>query len=152
MGFIVDANCTHKLVDVSNHPDFAPILAALTTGGAKLVYGGTKLQSEYERVDEVRRLIVKLDQAGKTLKIRGELVDRRERELKDMNACNSNDEHVIALAQLSGTRLLCTHDGGLHDDFTDKRLIDKPRGKVYQSARQHQHLIRVFGKVQYPPY
>ena len=59
--------------------------------------------------------------------------------------CVSDDPHVIALAQESGARLLCSLDEALHTDFTNPRLINAPRGHVYQNAA-HKHLIRLHCK------
>ena len=47
----------------------------------------------------------------------------------------SNDAHVIALAQVSGARLLYSNDSDLQDDFKDKSLIDSPRGRIYTTER-----------------
>ena len=47
--------------------------------------------------------------------------------------CRSNDQHVIALAQVSGARLLYSDDGDLHEDFKNNRLINRPRGVVYST-------------------
>ena len=38
---------------------------------------------------------------------------------------------MIALAQISGARLLYTNDSNLQKDFTNRLLIKNPRGKVY---------------------
>ena len=43
----------------------------------------------------------------------------------------SDDPHVLALARVSGARLLYTKDNALIRDFKDKKFIDQPRGKVY---------------------
>lgn len=151
MGLIIDANCSHKIASTPVHDDFSPVLAALLKGSAKLVYGGSKLLQEYNRVDDVRRLILRLDQAGRTLKIKSAEVDQRQNELEEAKACTSDDPHVIALAQISGTRLLCTHDQALHDDFKNRELIRDPRGSVYQ-RNTHAHLLQKLGTSQYPTY
>ena len=68
-------------------------------------------------------------------------------ELRDSNACVSDDQHVIALAQVSGARLLFSNEPNLHRDFKSKRLIDKPRGKVYSNkeskdlSKAHEKLL-----------
>ena len=60
----------------------------------------------------------------------------------------SDDHHVIALAQLSGARLLYSNDSALHDDFGNKSLIDQPRGRIYSTKESstfrnvHRHLLR----------
>ena len=60
-------------------------------------------------------------------------MDGREEELGREGRCRSNDIHVIALAQISGARLLYSNDQALHEDFGNKLLIDRPRGKVYST-------------------
>ena len=46
-------------------------------------------------------------------------------------AVKSDDPHIIALAQVSGARLLYSNDKSLQQDFKNKDLINNPRGKVY---------------------
>lgn len=61
------------------------------------------------------------------------------REIKKLKGkLYSNDEHIIALAQVSGARLLYTHDRKLQKDFTNKDLIAKPKGKVYPDSNPKQ--------------
>jgi hypothetical protein len=151
MALILDANCSHKITNVVDHPDFAPILDSLLNGQATLQYGGTKLIAEYQFAASVWKLIYRLDQAGRARKADGAAIDRRQQELIDANSCKSDDQHIIALAQISGTRLLCTHDKALHDDFKDKALIDRPRGSVYQTGA-HKHLLRTLGNAKFAGY
>ena len=63
-------------------------------------------------------------------------VDDKTKQLVADRICKSNDSHIIALAQLGGARLLYSNDGNLQQDFRDKRLVDKPRGKVYSTPRE----------------
>ena len=51
--------------------------------------------------------------------------------------CRSDDPHVIALAKISGTRLLYTNDNGLEGDF--KKLI--PKGIVLTTKQDTQKQI-----------
>ena len=53
----------------------------------------------------------------------------------------SDDPHVLALAFVSGARLLYTNDPRLQRDFTNPALI-RPRGKVYSTA-VHRHFTDV---------
>ena len=53
-------------------------------------------------------------------------------ELHDEGACQSNDLHVLALAQVSGARLLYSNDLSLHQDFGNRDLI-RPRGRIYST-------------------
>ncbi|MDE0306934.1 MAG: hypothetical protein OXI87_18940 [Albidovulum sp.] len=47
--------------------------------------------------------------------------------------CESNDQHVLALARISGARLLYTNDQKLMDDFKNTELVSTPKGKVYRT-------------------
>lgn len=139
MCLLLDANCLHKVFP-SIDKEFLPIKNAITEGGAKLVYGGTKLLGEYKKVATAWRMIVALDRAGRTRKVSDSEVDAKESELKVAGQLQSDDPHVIALAMISGVRLLCSHDANLHADFTNPNIL-RPRGSVYQNA-SHKHLIR----------
>ncbi len=71
------------------------------------------------------------------------MVDAKEKELKKARLCKSNDGHIIALAIVSGARTLCSNNKRkkhLFADFTNKALIDDPRGGVYQNP-SHRHLL-----------
>ena len=52
----------------------------------------------------------------------------------------SDDEHILALARVSGARLLFSGDQDLHDDFKNADIISNPKGKVYQT-QEHGHLL-----------
>lgn len=56
------------------------------------------------------------------------------------SACTSNDAHVVALARISGARVVATKDIQLHVDIKNKTLLDNPRGSVYQDE-SHAHLL-----------
>ena len=60
-------------------------------------------------------------------------MDKGEEKLLQEERCRSNDTHVIALAQISGARLLYSNDKDLYVDFKNKHLIDEPRGKIYST-------------------
>ena len=86
--------------------------------------------------------------AGRVRQETAGTVDKREEELSRDGECLSNDIHVIALAQISGARLLYSNDKVLHTDFRNKRLVDSPRGKLYSTNEQknftevHARLLR----------
>ena len=54
----------------------------------------------------------------------------------------------LALAQVSGARLLYSNDLTLHQDFGNRDLINRPRGKIYsthaggQIQDSHRRLLR----------
>jgi hypothetical protein len=145
MCLIVDMNVAHKVLLTNSDPDFKDVRASLFGNQgtiAKLVYGGEFLR-EYNGNRAVLRRVAVLDTAGRTRKMRDDQVDEEAKNVA--GSCVSDDPHIIALARVSGVRLLCSHDHALHKDFTNKALLDNPRGKVYQNAG-HKDLLRQFCK------
>ena len=67
-------------------------------------------------------------------------VDAETRAITSSGLCKSNDKHVIALARVSGARILCSGDKSLHEDFGNPELINHPRGRIYQNCT-HKHLL-----------
>ena len=61
-------------------------------------------------------------------------IDAETSALQRRGVCRSNDAHVLALANLSGARLLFSNDRKLCDDFKDSRIVNNPRGKVYTTS------------------
>jgi hypothetical protein len=106
----------------------------------QVVYGG-ELGREYAKVKSVARVVKLLDQAGIAKKVSDRAVDEEDKVVKTLNLCVSNDTHVIALARVAEARLLCSADQGLHTDFKNKKLIDKPRGRIYQN-KTHNGLLK----------
>jgi hypothetical protein len=141
MCLILDANCLHKVFpDVD--AEFLPVLEALMSGNAKLILGGTKLTAEYQLLKKAWKMVVAFDKAGRVKKISNSQVDAKEAELNATGKLQSDDPHVIALAIISGVRLLCSHDQNLHADFTNPAILH-PRGSVYQNG-SHKRLIRKY--------
>lgn len=139
MCLIVDANAVHKVFPAASAA-YQPIEAALKSGRAKIVYGG-ELAREYARIEWFRRFLRILDQKGSARIVSDEQVDARTQALIQTNRCRSDDPHVLALALVSGARLLCSEDDDLCDDFKDREIIPHPRGSVFRQAK-HVHLLR----------
>lgn len=62
-------------------------------------------------------------------------VDDEARALASREDLRSNDQHVLALARLSGARLLYSRDEALREDFRNKNLLADPRGKLYPEGK-----------------
>lgn len=144
MCLIVDANVVSDVLCASPDPDFAPVHGVLFAPRPKtrltLVYGG-RLSREYTKHRACLKFLAQLDRSGRARTVADDLVDSEEKKLTDAGACVSDDPHIVALAQISGARLLCSHDTDLHADFTSPKLVSSPRGKVYQNSA-HTPLIR----------
>jgi hypothetical protein len=139
MCLIVDACLASLALADTPEPDFVPLLNWLFKGAGCLVIGG-HLTAELARVSSARRRVLVLERAGRARRIEDSSVQKEEQAVDATGHCRSNDRHVVALARVSGARVLCTGDGDLHQDFKNPELISNPRGKVYQQA-SHAHLL-----------
>lgn len=100
------------------------------TGKLPLVVGGL-LKEELSGSQRAREWLSEGERSGVVRLINDKTVDAETKILKNASLCESNDEHVIALAQVSGARLLYANDDKLEKDFGNKQLVDKPRGVLY---------------------
>lgn len=140
MCLIVDANVASLVFTPEPPKEFNPVTKALVRGDAVAVYGG-QLTREYQKSHSVVRFLATLDRAGRAKQLPGHQIDTESARLAVEGACQSNDHHVIAIALVGHVRLLCSRDAALHADFTNKALLDDPRGNVYQNET-HTHLLR----------
>jgi rRNA-processing protein FCF1 len=144
MCLIIDANLAPAVFgENSNSSDFRPVIDWLTfpKKNGKLVVGG-KLKFELYKIENARRFIIRLIQAGRARDIT-ENVDKETEKVRNMPELKSDDPHIIALAKVSGARILCSNDKDLREDFRNPKLID-PRGHIYQNAKQ-KHLLSKYG-------
>ena len=140
MCLIVDANLLSLVFSENPNDDFRPIREWLDSEG-KLAVGG-HLLVEYDKITNLLSYILSLSRAGKARIIPSNVVNDEEKLVT--NQCKSDDPHVIALARVSGARILCSRDKTLHTDFRNSELIDDPRGHIYQNAK-HKQLLSMYG-------
>jgi predicted nucleic acid-binding protein len=138
MCLIVDANMASRVFCASPGPDAMPVLKALVKRRTFLVAGG-RLSAEYAKLRQAQRFIAELQRTGLLRLQDARALTIAENHFK-RQALVSNDPHILALAHVSGARVLCSHDQKLHQDFTNRRLLQPP-GRVYQ-VRKHRHLLR----------
>ena len=129
---ILDANVTSEVFGNTRTPAGQKFREWLDHGRSSLVMGG-KLADELTHDGRFRAWSETAIQYGRLQLVDGAKINERAAELHRKNACISDDEHVIALAQLSGARLLFSNEPNLHKDFKSKILIDEPRGKVFST-------------------
>ena len=132
---IVDANVMHEVFGSNLPPAGEGFFDWIEKGTKRLVVGG-KLREELEQSSEDFRKWARVAiRTGKIRIVNTNEVDAKTREIENEGGYESDDPHVIALAQVSGARLLYSNDGDLQEDFGNKNLIDRPRGKVYSTRR-----------------
>lgn len=143
---IVDASVAGEVFG-SNKPPAANKFFNWLMRHGRLIVGG-HLTSELARSSQhFREWAVQAQRRGILISIDDQDVQNRTNELRRKRICKSNDPHIIALAQVSGARLLYSNDRDLHKDFRDKNLIDDPRGNVYSTIhsgevrRAHRDLL-----------
>ena len=143
---ILDANIASEVFGSNRSPAGERFLDWVNKGQGRLVVGGKLL-------DELVRLSAFVSW-GQTAGLSGIMrtenqgtITDRTQQLEDQGVCYSDDPHVVALAQVSGARLLYSNDKDLQRDFKSKKLIDDPRGKVYTTneskefSKVHQGLL-----------
>lgn len=132
MCIIVDACMAQDVFAAAPSDDGKPIVRWLLKGKGLLIYGG-QLKNELVQMSAAARTLVELRRSGRAFDAEADEPARFAAELALCEAnCKSNDAHVVALGRVSGARTLATRDSAAMEDFRNKTLIAKPRGKIYQ--------------------
>ena len=137
---IIDANVRDQVFGASRPKAGRYLFDQLNSDkkNLKLVVGGKLLQE----LSKSRAFNTWLQTAllfGRAQSFPDQEVAVATKEFQELDACRSNDAHVLALARVSGARLLFTNDQDLMDDFRDPKLVEGIRGKVY-TTRLHEHV------------
>ncbi|HBP53606.1 MAG TPA: hypothetical protein DD643_04335 [Synechococcus sp. UBA8638] len=98
-----------------------------------LVIGGKLKQELDQGVPGFRMWANQASLAGRLLNFDDHCVNDKTKEVKKRDDLQSDDPHIIALAQVSGARLLFSNDRALHKDFKNSDIINNPRGKIYST-------------------
>ncbi len=132
---ILDANVVHEVFGANLPPAGEEFHSRINSGKLTLVVGG-KLLEELERSSRKFKEWVKNALLyGRARLIDADQVAEQTAQVERDGAYTSDDPHILALAQVSGARLLYSNDAELQKDFKKKSLIDNPRGKVYPVRR-----------------
>ena len=132
---IVDANVVGEVFGDNRSPAGQEFNNWLRTRGGRLAVGG-KLKNElYNSSKCFREWAKERIQSGRIRQVNDKIVEDRTLQLQNGSQYRSNDTHVLALAQVSGSRLLYSNDRDLQLDFKNKTLINNPRGKVYSTKQ-----------------
>ncbi len=139
---IVDTDRWHQVFPTSGGaPD--PLRAWLQRRAGFLALGG-KLLREITGHSQRQKLVQALIASGQIRHYSSQTIREEERRVRQQNRCRSNDTHVIALALVSGARLLYSGDHDLREDFKDRRILRG--GRLYpqqRSKRLREHQQRV---------
>ncbi len=97
----------------------------------KIVIAG-KLKIETDKVHAAKLWLQKAKSSGIVHQEDSKTVAVEAQRLAESRLCKSNDFHVLALAKVSGARLLYTNDKNLIKDFGNKEIINNPKGRIYR--------------------
>ena len=144
---IIDASIVHQVFGSDRTDAGTAFFTWIASGNGRLVAGG-KLLKELSRSEAFRSWWSQAQLAGRTTTFQEETVDRQTQEVEREGVHRSNDPHVLALAQISGARLLFTNDLDLQKDFKNSELIEPSGGRIYTTIRSatfgkaHKNLLR----------
>ena len=144
---ILDNDVIHQVFGPRRPPAGQEFFKWVDAGKIHLVVGG-KLRRELGANHAFKAWLQQKLNAGQATDIDDAVVDRVTAALVAAGSCRSNDQHVIALALCSNARLLYSNDADLHQDFKNRMLIDRPRGRIYSTLSSgdlqdsHRRLLR----------
>ena len=132
---ILDANVVHEVFGANLPPAGEEFHSRINSAKLTLVVGG-KLLEELERSARgFNEWVRNASLYGRARLIDADQVAEQTAQVEKDGAYTSDDPHVLALAQVSGARLLYSNDAELQKDFKRKRLINNPPGKVYSTLK-----------------
>ena len=133
MCVIIDANAAHQVFGDSK-TEAGEFLLRRLSPRIKLAVGG-ELLDELERIGGFSRWLRAARRTGHARLVSDDEVNSEADALRAQDACQSNDHHVLALANVSGARLLFTNDNALQADFGNRQIIGGTRGRIYTTNR-----------------
>ncbi len=131
---IVDANVANEVFGPNPTPAGEMFFNWLNRGSNRLVAGGQLLEELEGSGSHFRDWAREFIRSGHMKILNENEVRERTTQIEREKQHTSNDPHVLAVAQLSGARLLFANDGDLQQDFKDRRLIN-PQGTVYSTIK-----------------
>ena len=132
---IVDANVASEVFSSSPSPAGDKFLGWINKGSNRLVVGGKLLEELEISSPGFREWANQAELSGKMRIVNEDEVGAITEQIEQKGTHASGDSHILALAQLSGARLLYSNDQDLRRDFKDTRLIANPKGHIYSTLR-----------------
>ena len=111
---VLDTNSFSSVFDQnsSDNVEFGFILRwVLKQEHACFVYGGTKYKCELQKMTKYLKIVNEIKKIGKIAEINTQLIDENADLLKKICTDETfNDEHIVAILNISGCKLVCTKD------------------------------------------
>ena len=131
---IVDANVAHEVFGDNPTPAGKHFFDWLARRNGGTLAAGGRLLRELNNHSQFRRIFRERTLAGRAKLVTDDEIASALNDLPN-ELVESNDHHVLALANASGARLLFTNDNALQDDFRNRRIIGGTRGRIYTTGR-----------------
>ena len=145
---IVDNNVVAEVFgDENSRPEAGQQFRKKIDSGKIILVLGGKLRSELKH-KEFCHYWKEATMAGRVRNYNDGEVQQLTEKIKDIKSWKSNDVHIIALAQISGARLLYANDKALQTDFKKYNFENGVRGKIYTTNEKkdyssaHKRLLR----------
>ncbi len=132
---ILDANVVHEVFGDSPPAAGIGFFRWVNSPKGGLVSGGRNYEELRGGSDRFRQWVVQSLMKGSLRLENEEDVSTYEEDVIVQGRLMSDDPHMIALALVSGVRLLYSNDRDLQKDFKNRRLIGEPKGAVYSTTR-----------------
>ena len=136
---IVDANGWHEVFSRKRPPAGDAFRRWLSGKRGFAVLGG-QLRREIANGQKRKRQIQAFVQNGMLVPIPDAEVDGEAERIERRGGFRSDDPHILALAKVSGARLLYTNDRDLQDDFKNADFVVD--GKIYSTLETTKHTRR----------
>ena len=111
---VLDINALTLIFDSKNinHMEFRPVLYwVLNNKRACFIFGGTKYRNELMKMTRYHKIMNEFKKTGKCIEINAQKIDVNAKQLKKI--CKDDvfdDEHIIAILNISRCKLVCTKD------------------------------------------
>ncbi len=139
---IVDANVRDQVFGAAQSAAGKFFLDWLLKPKGGILALGGKLRSELSdggRNENFMKVYGELRRDGRVKDVPDGEVEAETANLEAHQICRSNDAHVLALAKVSGARLLFSNDLDLQKDFSSPQIINEPRGRIYTTVEIDHH-------------
>lgn len=129
---IVDANCWHEVFSGKRPAAGDAFRRWLLSKRGFAVLGG-RLSREIANGTERKRQVQEFVRNGMVVPMPDADVDDETEQVKKSGGFRSDDPHILALARVSGARLLYSNDRDLQSDFKDAQFVVD--GKVFSTLK-----------------
>jgi hypothetical protein len=147
MCLVIDANCFALVFNksIDEHKKFIPVLNWITEGKGRMIYGGTKYNTELRTARWMLGIVSELSKKRRMIQVPDATVDPIATALKvKFPEAEFDDEHIVALVIASRCCVVCTKDNPAIsylkrlDVFSDYAGVERP--KIYKGHKSHKDL------------